>query len=366
MLLFDKYLTQFPVQKLTREEPMNKTSAITLSLIKRITTLLFAGVAALLIWLPESQALLAQAQQATVGSPAAATQQPAGQDQKSCNDCHEKIVQGFKASAHGKWQPYALNGKNNGIHAEAVTCQACHGNGQEHMENGGDTSLIKNPAKQKAREASQLCMQCHQQMKEHTNWPGSRHETAGLSCLSCHDLHQTPVPQQADNRLFASAQVETKLLRRRSEAETCFQCHADVRKAQFQRSTHLFRNENREHQVTCSSCHEPHGSIGDKMMRTSQVNETCYQCHTEKRGPFLFEHSPVRENCITCHRAHGSNQTALLSARAPMLCQQCHIQGRHQTVAGRPNSSFTFNRACVNCHSQIHGSNHPSGINLQR
>jgi DmsE family decaheme c-type cytochrome len=166
--------------------------------------------------------------------------------------------------------------------------------------------------------------------------------------------------------LFATAQSEGRLLKMRTEADTCFQCHSDVRKAQFQRSTHLFRNENRESQINCSSCHEAHGGIGEKLMRTASANETCYRCHTEKRGPYLYEHSPVRENCATCHKAHGSNNTSLLVSRPPMLCQQCHMQGRHQTVAGRPNLTFAMGRSCTTCHSAIHGSNHPSGINLQR
>jgi DmsE family decaheme c-type cytochrome len=115
----------------------------------------------------------------------------------------------------------------------------------------------------------------------------------------------------------------------------------------------------------CATCHEPHGSTR-KMMKRESLNETCYQCHTEMRGPFLWDHAPAREDCSTCHKAHGSNNTNLLKQRAPMLCQQCHIQGRHQTVAGAPNSAFNTYRSCTNCHSQVHGSNHPSGINFLR
>jgi predicted CXXCH cytochrome family protein len=47
------------------------------------------------------------------------------------------------------------------------------------------------------------------------------------------------------------------------------------------------------------------------------VNDTCYQCHAEKRGPFLWEHAPVREDCTNCHSPHGSTQPSLLKARTP-------------------------------------------------
>src|SRR3546814_15418582 len=85
--------------------------------------------------------------------------------------------------------------------------------------------------------------------------------------------------------------------------------------------------------------------------------------------PFLFEHAPVRENCLNCHTPHGSNQHALLVAPVPMLCQQCHSHTRH------PNDMFNEQmlgntmspderlmvRGCLTCHSQIHGSNNPAG-----
>lgn len=277
---------------------------------------------------------------------------------ETCKLCHEDQFKNFSHTVHAKiadakdWK-----GKVTG-------CETCHGPGKAHVDGGGDTAKIKNPAKMKPEEASATCQTCHAQMNEHAIWRGSKHESAGLSCVSCHSSHATAGANPG--QLFANMQSETKLLKMRTQAETCFQCHGDMRKAQFQRSTHFFRNEDRESRMTCSTCHEPHGSIGAKMMRTANINETCYTCHAEKRGPFLWEHSPSRENCMTCHKPHGSNNTNLLIARAPMLCQQCHIQGRHQTVVGRPNSGFVMNRACLNCHSQVHGSNHPSGILLQR
>jgi len=156
--------------------------------------------------------------------------------------------------------------------------------------------------------------------------------------------------------------------------DTCLRCHGEIRKALFQRSTHLFRTEGwtdgrlakRNDQtvglkVTCTSCHDPHGGEAKKMLAAHSTNELCYTCHAEKRGPLLWEHPPVQENCLTCHTSHGSNNVKLLTRRPHQLCQQCHINmlPRHQTAAGF--DIFTFNRSCINCHTNIHGSNHPSG-----
>ena len=96
------------------------------------------------------------------------------------------------------------------------------------------------------------------------------------------------------------------------------------------------------------------------------INESCTSCHAEKRGPFLWEHAAGREACSTCHDPHGSNNDRMLVVRTPMLCQRCHIGTRHPStiydgtaLAQRSNRLVT--RGCVNCHQQIHGSNHPSG-----
>ena len=308
-----------------------------------------------------SSTSLSQSASPVSGVDTKATAQTAGDEyvgSDACKDCHEAQFKNFSHTTHAKLA------NASGWKSKVTGCETCHGPGKAHVAEG-DPKKIKNPAKIKAAEASADCQTCHSQMNEHAMWRGSKHESAGLSCLNCHSAHRQ-VPVANPGQLFAGMQSETKMLKQRTEAETCFQCHGDMRKAQFQRSTHLFRNEDRENRMTCSECHEPHGSIGPKMMRTASVNETCYTCHAEKRGPFLWEHSPARENCNTCHKPHGSNNTNLLIARAPMLCQECHIQGRHQTVPGRPGSGFLTSRACLNCHSQVHGSNHPSGINLQR
>jgi DmsE family decaheme c-type cytochrome len=102
------------------------------------------------------------------------------------------------------------------------------------------------------------------------------------------------------------------------------------------------------------------------MINADSVNDLCYQCHAEKRGPYAFEHTPVPENCLYCHEIHGSNHRKLLVRKVPLLCQSCHNDNRHP---GSPYTSFHafggsatsgknrfFGRSCLNCHGNIHGS----------
>jgi DmsE family decaheme c-type cytochrome len=130
----------------------------------------------------------------------------------------------------------------------------------------------------------------------------------------------------------------------------------------------------REGIMTCSSCHNAHGTVGPAQLNQFSVNENCYECHAEKRSPKLWEHPPVREDCLNCHDPHGSLHPFMLKAKQPRLCQQCHDEMRHPTQpydSAQPDQFFPnrramFNKACVNCHQQVHGSNHPAGVRFMR
>jgi DmsE family decaheme c-type cytochrome len=103
------------------------------------------------------------------------------------------------------------------------------------------------------------------------------------------------------------------------------------------------------------------------MIKADTANLLCYKCHADKRGPFLWEHPPVEENCLTCHNPHGTKAAKLLTEKVPNLCQDCHDEQRHPGVPYDANNTFIgtspsnklYARACLNCHSVIHGSYAP-------
>jgi DmsE family decaheme c-type cytochrome len=298
------------------------------------------AVAALLVLVTAGQPLAKTAPPGVPGDP----QEYAGA--ATCMSCHEIEGKSYRESPHGReWEPRGP--------ASAQGCESCHGPGARHVEDPGIKGRIRNPLALSPREVADTCTTCHNR-EEHAQWQGSMHDSRNLSCISCHSVH-TPKSEQAH-------------LRAASIAETCSQCHRD-KQAKLQRSAHM---PVREGKMECTTCHNPHGSANVRLLRAgNSVTEFCASCHAEKRGPFLWEHPPVRESCVTCHDPHGASNDRMLVVRTPMLCQRCHIATRHPSTlydntAFVNQSNRVIARGCVNCHSSIHGSNHPAGMMFQR
>ena len=260
---------------------------------------------------------------------------------KVCLGCHTSQAEGFGHTLMGR---LLKQGK--------MQCESCHGPGSEHARLGGGRgvggiiSFRKDDTSRTAADNNSICLGCHER-GDRTYWSGSPHETRGLACTDCHTV------MKAVSRKF---QLKTAY-----EPDTCFQCHKD-RRAQMARSAHM---PLREGKIVCSDCHNPHGSFTEGLLRTASINDTCYKCHAEKRGPFLFEHLPVRENCLNCHDPHGSVNEYMLKVARPRLCTECHTFGHGGNVQG-PMVVQGFSRSCNNCHTAVHGTNDPSGALLHR
>jgi DmsE family decaheme c-type cytochrome len=263
-----------------------------------------------------------------------------------CLGCHVAQAAAFNQTLMGRIFRNPRNAQ------EKAGCETCHGPGSLHVKAGGGRgvggiiSFRADDATRTVEENNAICLSCHER-GDRTYWKGSPHEKRDVACGSCHQVMQRVSPKFQ--------------LAKGTELETCFQCHKDKR-AQALRSAHM---PLREGKMTCSDCHNPHGSATESLLKEASINDVCYKCHAEKRGPFLYDHPPVRENCLNCHNPHGTNNEYMLNVARPRLCQQCHTLGSH-AQPGNPYSRFMIANSCQNCHSQIHGSNNPSGARFQR
>lgn len=281
-----------------------------------------------------------------------------------CTGCHDEADDSTPTMLELHPSVLAIGKTPHGVRGDArtPTCTDCHGDSEKHIGHKGsgkppkpDRWFTKN-TDTPATEINGACLACHKG-GERTHWEGSQHASQDVACTSCHQVHA-----QHDK-------VREKL----TQPEVCFTCHKEQRADSHKMSHHPII----EGKVTCSDCHNPHGSSGPKLLKKNTVTETCFTCHAEKRGPFLFEHQPVTEDCTNCHNPHGSNVSPLLNSRPPFMCLECH-DGPHTTGAIGPNaagkqagltgspSANNVGAGCMNCHRQIHGSNSPAGGYFQR
>ncbi len=256
-----------------------------------------------------------------------------------CSACHGDLIPAWRATLHSKAfaHPYA--------HEDVMSrgCEGCHGPGSLHVEAGGGRGIgglvtFASDDEPTVRSENAVCLECHSGGRR-LYWEGSPHHSSDVSCASCHRIMESTA----------------------EDVDTCARCHT-LQNAQRFRNAHMPLREGR---MSCSSCHNVHGTITESLIPQHTINDNCYGCHAEKRGPFLWEHPPVMESCLNCHLPHGSTRPSMLRDSPPRLCQECHAAG-HPSNPRDPTSKFVLGGSCLNCHPQIHGTNHPSGMRLTR
>jgi len=271
----------------------------------------------------------------------------------ACHE-HDRLRLFFDASTMGVQLK-----KDSGM--PLVDCESCHGPGSLAVK-GLTSELVETNARQGIKTAcdfntlidlknlpataqSLTCLKCHTANATFNlhNWNAGLHAVNEVSCFECHDIHAGP-----DLKVTPLA-----------SGKLCFSCH-QAAQAQFSLPSHHPIKEGR---VFCVDCHNPHGGFADRDLLQDSVKETCVQCHPDKRGPFLYEHADVVEDCLNCHSPHGSVNSMLLNAREPFLCLQCHEGHRINQETGGTISAErarAFYTRCTDCHSTIHGSDVPS------
>ena len=286
-----------------------------------------------------------------------------------CQSCHKAEVRQFEKTPHA----FVSAAKAS----TPMDCETCHGPGKAHADaeeaaHGDDAKTLAasklifafrgNP-----KQNAERCQGCHLTSRSQSQFGHSTHSNHGVSCNDCHATHlvervqRAPLPQAAFFSLpklpEESRWLQGSLLKK-SQPELCYGCHGNIQ-AQFTLPAH---HRVPEGAMKCTDCHNTHGTSNRASLRQSGW-ETCVQCHIEKRGPFVFEHSAVKvEGCVTCHTPHGSiNKMLLVRREERYLCLGCHV---NPSAVNVPHSRLSFQTRgdCTRCHASIHGSNFESNF----
>jgi len=286
-----------------------------------------------------------------------------------CQTCHNAEFGQFNKTHHAAIKPPQKD--------SVIGCEMCHGPGKAHADaqeasQGDDAktaaanklifSFHGNP-----RQNAERCLMCHQSSRNQKDFTHSTHIQHGVDCTSCHSMHLVEAGRNPKAERLGTAQgnffnvpklpEESRWLNNsqltKPQPELCYGCHGNIQ-AQFALPTH---HRVAEGAMKCTDCHNPHGTSNRSNLRQSGW-ETCTQCHVEKRGPFVFEHSAVKvEGCTVCHTPHGSvNGMLLVRRESRFLCLQCHVD---PFAANVPHGRLSFQTRgeCTRCHAAIHGSN---------
>jgi hypothetical protein len=180
----------------------------------------------------------------------------------SCMDCH---VSGIRPPVEGTENRYAMP---LFLH-DGVTCERCHGRGENHVKNASGT--IVNPVKLVPERRDQVCMQCHLEGNAAIERPGR------------HLYEYRPGDDLSDYvRYYVLTDSSKPGLRAASQFEelaksTCKKKSGDG--------------------MSCTSCHDPHRTVplGE---RVAFYRSRCLACHGAQFGE---KHHPSQPDCTQCH-----------------------------------------------------------------
>lgn len=247
-----------------------------------------------------------------------------------CKTCHQEVYEkSFERTPHFKTTLSDGHG-----------CESCHGPGAAHVAGGGDVTKIVSFKNLSRQESNTRCLSCHSEKHEQRHFAGSAHASNNVGCMDCHSPHHA---------------TEEQFLLVKSQPDLCYGCHTTT-KADFAKPYHHRVNEGL---VKCSDCHNVHGTTAIRQVRALPGGDAvCFKCHADKRGPFAYEHVPVKtEGCSSCHAVHGStNPRFLRVSQVNLLCLQCHTFPVQGPIGPAHNNAAKY-QACTSCHVTIHGSN---------
>ena len=276
---------------------------------------------------------------------------PAVRDCLKCHSPHQSDYkyQLLKPESGDKSQNLCLSCHNQGVdvpdkgsrHAALdMGCETCHVVHKvgEHGKQEFDYHLTKS--------APALCLDCHDAKDESLIKAHHGQPFATANCTQCHNPHQSDQPmlmQKFTHPPFADKSCEIchepakdgKVVLTNSDSKAlCVTCHSEqAEKIDKAKVPHPGA------QGECIACHNPHAGKTPGFIQPDPVN-ACLACHSDQSEQYKKKHlhqPAFQQGCATCHEPHGGDNAHLLRVSEPnKLCLECHSPDRDpQQLAGQ-------------------------------
>ncbi len=280
-------------------------------------------------------------------------------DPVNCANCHEKDVEKFEATPHGK---LAASGSGQG-----PVCASCHSPHAVLDAKDPRSSLHK-------KNLPATCGQCHageqkiagvRVPKTVADYSNSVHGVEVLEksdykaagCTDCHPVHDMRPGSDPASRTFKP-----------NVPKLCGTCHADIAK-EYAASVHgTALAHGKMGAPACTDCHSEHSiskpSEASSTVAKSHVSQTCANCHAAERiirkygmaadrvatyndsyhGLADAGGSSAAANCASCHGFHdvlpsSDPKSRINKANLLNTCTRCHEGATAGFIEGRVHAS---------------------------
>lgn len=162
--------------------------------------------------------------------------------------------------------------------APAVSCRACHGDGDNHVEAEGKGEIIR-PSVMANELRTELCGSCHARGKSvKGQYPYPVGFEPGMELADNYTV-STPVPGETTAEFWPDG----------TERQLNMEYQGYIQSKHYREG------------VTCTACHLPHGSPNKVGLRSVSV-EICSNCHEGSPESKIHQtHPDNKAECIDCH-----------------------------------------------------------------